>query len=146
MNRGLYVVASDDCVCSVWERIIRTLSIYGTDWVVDCLDCLYETKLKSGFHSTDMLLSEVEDNTYIFSARMIGIPIGQALDRVIISSDDYVASNCHSIILCADGVHFEVFSKYHDLLLQLSNSFTDNEVKSKVWIDDTMCGRSEFTV
>lgn len=152
MKRGLYVVALDDdqIICKVWEKIIQFLSTKETHWAVDCLDCLYDTNLKSGMHTTEELLSELKGNTYIFSARMIAYPHSQIPDEQIISINDYFNSSCQSIVICADGKYFEIFSKCIDFLSMLSSHLKDSDVEIIEWTEDTLDGtwngRTEFIV
>lgn len=152
MKRGLYIVALEDdhIICKVWENIIRSLSTQETHWAVDCLDCLYDTNLQSGLHTTEELLAELKDNTYIFFARMIGYPDNQIPDEKIISINDYLNSSCQSIVICADGKYFEIFSKRIDLLSALSSHLKEGDVEIKEWMEDTpdgtWGGRTEFIV
>ena len=73
MHEGIYIVAADSCQDAVWKRIIESLSQRSSNWIVDCLDCLYDTALINSTYCSDKLLSVLEGNKYIFSARMIGV-------------------------------------------------------------------------
>ena len=146
MHEGIYIVAADSCQDAVWKRIIESLSQRSSNWIVDCLDCLYDTALINSTFCSDKLLSVLEGNKYIFSARMIGVDKYQQLDKEIITSKDYLNSNCHSIVLCADSVYFEVFSKCENKLLDLMRSLPKDSIASAIWIDDSFGGRLEFIV
>lgn len=146
MYKGLYIIAADDCQDIVWEKIIQTFSLHGSSWIVDCLDCLYDTKLVPGYHSTEKLISELKDNKYVFFARMIGVPEGENSDRKIVTADDYFNSNCHSIALCVDGNDFELFSKYEDQLYALREAIPSCCIDRIEWTDDSLGGRSIFRV
>ena len=77
---------------------------------------------------------------------MVGVDKHQQLDTEIITSNDYLNSNSHSIVLCADSVHFEVFSKCENRLLDLMRALPKDSMASAAWIDDSFGGRLEFTV
>lgn len=147
MKNGLYIISADGCIDIVWHKIVRALSPHSVVWQVDCLDCLYETNLRQGLHYTEELLFELKDNSYIFSARMISYPeVSSTNGDTIHTINDYFGSNCESVILCTDGVYFEVFSKSYDLLLNLSKALNDDEIEEIKWWDVNLCGRSEFVV
>ena len=145
MSECLYIIAKDKDVTIVWKKIIANLSASNSEWMVDCLDCLYETNLKEGIHSTEQLLYELEDNTYIFSARMLSSLNSQAFDKKIYTMDDFFNSNCESVVICADLVHFEIFSKNIDALMRLASSLSKNEATRISWENIAACGR-EFLV
>ena len=146
MHKGIYIVAADSCQDAVWKRIIESLSQRSSNWIVDCLDCLYDTKLVPGYHSTEKLISELKDNKYVFFARKIGVPEGENLDRKIVTADDYFNSNCHSIALCVDGNDFELFPKYEDQLYALREAIPSCCIDRIEWTDDSLGGRSIFRV
>lgn len=147
MNRGFYIVSLDGHQDTIWTSIIKALSHSGVYWSVDCLDCLYETALKCGHYTPDELLPALCGNVEIMSARMISIPAGQPLNRPLITSNDYLKSNCEGVVLCTDGLHFEIFFKNAMALLPLFDAFKSNDNVAEIsWIDNSFGGREEFTV
>jgi len=145
VSECLYIIANDKNVPIVWKKIIANLSASNSEWMVDCLDCLYDTNLKEGIHSTEQLLYELEENTYIFSARMLSCLNSQAFDKKIYTMDDFFNSNCESVVICADLVHFEIFSKSIDTLTRLASSLSKNEATHISWKNIATCGR-EFLI
>ena len=149
MFKGLFISAVDNCQDIIWIKIIQVLSLSGERWLGDCLDCLYETGLIPGLYNKDQLISLMECNKYVFSARMIGIPDKQSLNTEIITCNDFCSSNSHSIVLCADGNYFEVFSKHEELLCALIQAIPKDCISTAEWIDDPddpMGGRESFLV
>ena len=146
MHKGLYLIAKDGCQENAWKGIIQSLSMHGSSWLVDCLDCLYETELVPGSYTTGELLASLDHCKYVFSARMIGVPEDQSLDREVKTCGDFFVSNSHSIVLCTDSVHFEVFSKHVDQLSSLMQSLSRDSIVNATWVDESLGGREEFVV
>ena len=146
MRRGLYLLAADGCQETVWRCAVRSLSARGDGWLVDCLDCLYETGLSPGMYTTDSLLAALKGSRDIFSARMICLPEARPPDREIKTCDDFFAGNAHGIILCADGVHFEVFSRQEERLSNLMRSLPGDSIVRAAWLEESLGGRRELVV
>lgn len=142
-HSGLYIIAPEGEQANVWMKIIKNLSANGEDWLVDCLDCLYETPLNPKRYRPDELLSALNGNLNIFSARMIAVPANENLENPIQTRDDYHKSRAKSAVFCADGLYFEVFSKDETQLNALHQSLKALEPE---WLSDTSSGRIEFTV
>lgn len=140
---GLYIIAPEGEQANVWMKIIKILSANGEDWLVDCLDCLYETPLKPKRYRPDELLSALNGNLNVFSARMIAVPPNGTLEKPIQTREDYRKSRARSAVFCADGLYFEVFSKDEAQLNALQQSLQALEPE---WLGDSSSGRIEFTV
>ena len=140
---GLYIIAPEGEQANVWMKIIKNLSANGEDWLVDCLDCLYETPLKPKRYRPDELLSALNGNLNVFSARMIAVPPNETLEKPIQTREDYRKSRARSAVFCADGLYFEVFSKDEAQLNALQQSLQALEPE---WLSDSSSGRIEFTV
>lgn len=147
LKDGLYIVAAEAQVDRVWNRVIGALSSEGISWQVDCLDCLYETNLCERLYSPMELQSALKGNIDIFSARMIAyLNVTQRNDASILTLQDYLDSGCESMVLCADKVHFEVFSKNSAMLEKAAKAIADIQINKMEWVDRNQCGRREFIV
>ena len=144
MHVGIYIEAFDDDLTNLWEYIIRKLSVQGSSWFVDCLDCVRETQMHNDcFYSTETLLAYLRQNPSIFFARMISIPAGASLDRNIETYEDYRMSKCQSIVLCVDGGYFAIYSKEGALLNELMRHPANIDIETLEWIDENNDGTVE---
>lgn len=140
----IHAAPGSDDYQAVWRRIIPALSDESTIWQADCLDCLYECALVEGRYTTDALLAAVKDNNFILSARLMALPGGQPLNRPIFTAGDFYASNCESIVFCADLGFFDVFSKRPERLERLSQAFGDALARVEIFDDALLVGRTDF--
>ncbi len=141
---GIHMIPGSDDYPAAWRRIIPALSDKNTVWQADCLDCLYACALVEGCYTTDALLAAVKDNNFILSARLMALPDGQPLSRPIFTAEDFCASNCESIVFCADLGFFDVFSKRPERLEQLSQTFNDGLARVEIFHDAHLVGRMDF--
>jgi len=146
MNSGLFVQVDRHQRISTWISIITQMSSYINKWYVDCLDCLNETKLTSTSYTPAELISILFQKPDIFSARVMGVIPGQPLMHSIHTCDDYLNSNCQCVVLCVDGIHFEIFAKNQKLLTDLYDRLNNTKVIELNWIGDDYDGRRDFEV
>ncbi|MDO4384475.1 MAG: hypothetical protein Q4E18_00605 [Clostridia bacterium] len=140
----IHAAPGNDDYQALWQRIIPALSDESTVWQADCLDCLYECALVEGRYTTDALLAAMKDNNFILSARLMALPDCRPLNRPIFTAGDFYASNCESIVFCADLGFFDIFSKRPERLERLSQAFSDGLARVEVFHDATLVGRTNF--
>jgi hypothetical protein len=145
MYCGVYFVVPEHNSIRAWRNIIEVLSTHKSNWSIDCLDAYDETREK--VYDSQELLALFRESSDIISARAIGIPVEQELDRMIYTYQDYLISNCHSIVFCYDIVYFEVYAKDFSLIRQLyESSSIDIEPEIAELIDDSNNSRTAFVV
>ena len=145
MIRGIFALVSVEGRADAWKGIMKELSSERIKWVVDCLDCWGDGKLTSRTYEPQELLSCLEGDNQILFARMMAIPTGEDLSREIEHYEDYVQSNCQSVVICTDASYFEIYSKDLNLLTKLSELDVVKNAERFEWTDDLNDGRTEFT-
>ena len=146
MNRGVYIKVQNDFRIQTWMKIISMFTASNRRWHVDCLDCLNESDISSGIYHSEELIEIFKCAPDIFSARMICGGADCTFPPNIESVNDYLASGCDAIVLCVDGVHFEVLSENNVELEKLYTLFAHKNGCQIRWIDCNFDGRTDFRV
>lgn len=146
MNRGVYIKVQSEFRTQTWMEIVSIFAASNRRWRVDCLDCLNDSDISSGIYRSEDLIEIFERAPDIFAARMICGGADCTFPPDIESVNDYLASGCNAMVLCVDGVHFEVFSENNVELEELHTLFAHKNGCQISWIDCNFDGRTDFRV
>ena len=146
MYHGIYCVVNNRYRSSFWKMIVSFLYKSTQTWYIDCLDCLNDVEITNRAYTLRELQDLFDKEPDLFSARLLAVPINQPLNSSICTCDDYLSSNCECLILCVDGISFEIYIKDHLLLSAFYKHLLCEKNIQISLIDSSFGGRTLLTV
>ncbi len=148
MKCGLYLECWNGGTGVVWQRCLRLLSGANPAWRLSCVgyrDDAYCPQ-EGMYPDVESLLAAIRGGDLMEFGVAASCPTGETLDRPIEVWEDFVASNCRSILVCVDGGYFEVYTRDAETLNQLMAFAQEIGAQGIKWIDDQQIDRTSFNV
>ncbi len=147
MKCGLYLQWWNDTGV-IWQRCLHLLSGADPAWRLSCVwyrDDAYSPQ-EGMYPDAESLLTAIRGGDLMYFGVAASCPAGKTPDRPIEFWEDFVASNCQSILVCVDGGYFEVYTKDAETLDQLMAFAQEIGAQGIEWIDDQQIDRTTFYV